>query len=115
VGKDPGFTPLSLLELLKRRGRYRPDDFTRLRLAEPFDVTEAKQTWLAALSEAEAFVRRRPPDECGCLYYSVNRKDFVMPRGDASLSAQGIELHFGAPGGVLPRVADSRVEGVGAP
>jgi hypothetical protein len=115
VGKDPGFTPLSLLELLKRRGRYRPDDFTRLRLAEPFDVRDAKQIWLVALSEAEAFVRQRPPDESGCLYYSVSGKDFVMPRGDASLAAQGIELHFGAPRGVLPRMADSRVEGVGAP
>jgi len=115
AGKDPGFTPLSLLELLKRRGRYRPDDFTRLRLAEPFDVTDAKQTWLAALSAADAFVRQRPPDEAGCLYYAVNRKHFVMPRDDASLSAQGIEVHFGAPGGVLPRMADSRVEGVRVP
>ncbi|OGU02199.1 MAG: hypothetical protein A2W29_00260 [Gemmatimonadetes bacterium RBG_16_66_8] len=31
VGKDPGFTPLSLLELLKRRGRYRPEDPRRRR------------------------------------------------------------------------------------
>jgi hypothetical protein len=35
VGKDSGFTPLSLLELLKRRADTA--DFTRLRLAEPFD------------------------------------------------------------------------------
>jgi len=57
VGKDPGFTPLSLLELLKRRGRYRPEDFARLNLTEPFDLVAAKQTRLAALAEAEAFAR----------------------------------------------------------
>ena len=43
--KDPGITPLSLLELLKRRGRYRPEDFTRLNLGEPFDLAYAKRTW----------------------------------------------------------------------
>lgn len=115
VGKDPGFTPLSLLELLKRRGRYRPEDFTRLRLAEPFDVTDAKQTWLAALAETDEFVRGRPPEASGCLYYSARQGRFVMPRGDASLAAQGIELHFGAPGGVLPRMADSRIGGFDPP
>lgn len=111
VGKDPGLTPLSLLELLKRRGRYRPEDFTRLHLAKPFDLPSAKDTWLAALAEAEAFVRVRPPEEYGCLYYATQRQRFVMPRGDASLAEQGLVPHFGAPGGVLPRVADARVEG----
>jgi len=114
VGKDPGFTPLSLLELLKRRGRYRPEDFARLHLAEPFDLAKAKQTWLAALAEAEAFGRERPPEESGCLYYSTERRQFVVPQPDASLADQGIVPHFGAPGGVLPRMADSRVEGIGS-
>jgi hypothetical protein len=106
VGKDPGFTPLSLLELLKRRGRYRHEDFTRLHLAEPFELTSAKQTWLAALAEAEAFARVRPPEEIGCLYYSAGLGQFVMPRPDASLADQGVVLHFGTPGGVLPRVSE---------
>ena len=48
VGKDPGFTPLSLLELLKRRGRNRPEDFARLHLAGTFDLPRAKTVWLDA-------------------------------------------------------------------
>ncbi len=111
VGKDPGLTPLSLLELLKRRGRYRPEDFARLNLTEPFDLVRAKETWLAALAEAEQFARARPPEELGCLYYAPDRKQFVVPDSGASLAAQGIVRHFGAPGGVLPRLADSRIEG----
>jgi hypothetical protein len=114
AGKDPGFTPLSLLELLKRRGRYRPEDFARLHLAEPFDLSHAKQAWLTALADADAFVRQRPPEECGCLYYSTGQRRFVVPRREASLADQGIAPHFGAPGGVLPRMADSRVEGIGS-
>jgi hypothetical protein len=115
AGKDPGFTPLSLLELLKRRGRYHPEDFARLHLAEPFDLVEAKQTWLGALSDADTFVRGRPPEESGCLYYSTRERRFVVPRADASLEAQGIALHFGAPGGVLPRMADARVADMDPP
>jgi len=111
VGKDPGFTPLSLLELLKRRGRYRPEDFARLNLTEPFDLLAAKRTWLEALAEAESFARRRPPEEIGCLYYAVKNDAFVMPGGQPSLGEQGILLHFGAPFGVLPRITDARVEG----
>ena len=113
AGKDPGFTPLSLLELLKRRGRYRPDDFTRLHLTEPFDLVRAKDTWLGALADAQAFVRARPPEESGCLYFSTSQQQFVVPRHDASLPDQEIVPHFGAPGGVLPRMADSSIEGSG--
>lgn len=114
VGKDPGFTPLSLLELLRRRGRYRPEDFARLRLAEPFDLIDAKRTWIGALDEAERFVRERPPEESGCLFYSVPEKHFVLPHADTTLAAQRIELHFGTPGGVLPRMADARIERSGS-
>jgi len=114
AGKDPGFTPRSLLELLKRRGRYRPEDFSRLHLTEPFDLVRGKETWLGALADAEAFVRGRPPEESGCLYYSTRKRQFVAPRPDASLPDQEIVPHFGAPGGVLPRMADSRIEGSGA-
>lgn len=111
VGKDPGFSPGSLLELLKRRGRHRQEEFARLHLAEPFDLRENKARWLAALEEAEAFPESRPAEEVGCLYLStdVHRLStdvhrFVLPRPEVTLDAQHIVLHFGAPGGVVPRV-----------
>ncbi len=113
VGKDPGFTPLSLLELLGRRGRYRPEDFARLDLAEPFDLIAAKNAWLEALAAAESFARARPPDEIGCLYYATGKSAFVVPGTHVPLGDQGIVTHFGAPYGVLPRMAGARVEGLG--
>jgi hypothetical protein len=102
VGKDPGFTPLSLLELLKRRGRYHPEDFARLALTVPFDLVASKQMWLLALADAEVFILSRPPEEIGCLYYSTASETFVMPSG----SGATILPHYGRPGGVLPRVVD---------
>ena len=110
VGKDPGFTPLSLLELLKRRGRNRPEDFARLQLAEPFDARVAKITWLGALDEAEAFAGAAPPDDAGCLYWSVSQRQFVLPT-TAEIESKQVVPHFGLPGGVLPRVAEHASDG----
>ena len=105
VGKDPGLTPLSLLELLKRRGRYHPADFERLNLAQPFHLTVEKSAWLEALSDAEGFARARPAEEAGCLYHSRRAGTFVVPRPGVRLDEQDIVPHFGAPFGVLPRVS----------
>lgn len=102
VGKDPGFSPLSLLELLRRRGKVRPEDLARLHLSEPIDLHALKATWLAALDAADAFVRSRPPEEVGCLYYAPDLQRFVDPNRDSPAVP-----HFGRPGGVLPRLVES--------
>ena len=96
-GKDPGFSPLSLLELLGRRGRVHQDDLMRLDLAEPVDLQALKTEWLDALGSVRPFVDSRPPDEVGCLYYSAHLKAFADPR-----DADDAVPHFGRPGGVLP-------------
>lgn len=101
VGKDPGFSPRSLLELLKRRGQYRAEDFARLDLVEPIDLVATKEVWRAALEEAEGFVLSRPSEPVGCLLWSRATQQFVMP-GDSPTNAEQIVPHFGRPGGVLP-------------
>jgi len=98
-GKDPGFTPLSLLDLLRRRGRPRPEDLARLNLVAPVDLQELKSEWLEALDSVEPFVSSRDPEEIGCLYYSPSRRAFVDPR-----EAEDALPHFGRPAGVLPRI-----------
>ena len=100
-GKDPGFTPLSLLELLRRRGRVRAEDLARLDLVEPIDLQALKGEWLEALASVEPFVESCSPEEIGCLYYSASRRGFVDPR-----EVTDAEPHFGEPGGVLPRVLE---------
>jgi hypothetical protein len=101
VGKDPGFSPLSLLELLRRRGKIRPEDLARLHLTEPLDVQALKAEWLTALGEAEAFVRKRPPAESGCLYFNPESRQFTNPDRNAGVA---VLPHYGRPGGVLPRI-----------
>lgn len=103
-GKDPGFSPLSLLELLKRRGPPRPEEIERLRLRERYDPVSTRTTWRRALEETDRFIRARPASEMGCLYYDTRGERFTLPDPDIPLNEQGIVPHFGAPGGVIPRV-----------
>lgn len=102
AGKDPGLSPHSLLELLKRRGRPRQPDLDRLHLARPLDAAEAKTRWLRALAEAESFVSSRPASELGCLYFHQETGSFRAPEEGKSLKDQGLVPHYGVPGGVLP-------------
>ena len=104
VGKDPGFTPSSFLEIIRRRGKYRPEDFARLHLAQPVDLVSNKTKWLAALDEAEQFIKERPSAEAGCLYYSAEKNSFVMPRK----GEKGVP-HFARPGGVIPSILEDEV------
>lgn len=103
VGKDPGYSPLSLLEALRKRGRARPEDLARLHVSEPLDAKEIKESWLAAMEAADTFVHSRPSNEVGCLYYSPEAGAFVVPDKKGS---QTIQVHYGRPGGVLPLMVD---------
>lgn len=99
AGKDPGYTPLLLLDLLRRRGHVRQEDVERLALRDVPDLAALKVEWLSALEEGEALVRARLPNEVGCLYRSTERRCFVG--GD--VEAPDVVPHYGRPGGVLPR------------
>jgi hypothetical protein len=103
-GKDPGFNPQSLLELLKRRGKYRTEDFERLNLTRKVDIQELKNRWIKMLADAETFVNNTPYKDVGCLYYSSSLEKFIEPSIKMFSSSQKVLKHFGKPGGVLPHV-----------
>lgn len=101
-GKDPGYNPLSLLELLKRRGKYRLEDFKRLELTIKIDLVELKESWLAMLDSADQFIRSAPPKDLGCLYYNSTLKKFFGPDFSKDIGGRDYQLHFGKPGGIIP-------------
>lgn len=103
VGKDPGFTPLSLLEMLKRRGKYQPRDFSRLHLANEIDLVGLKERWISMLEQASEYIRQGDPNEIGCLYYDRQKGTFTAPTPEERASGN-IVPHFGRPGGVLPKL-----------
>jgi hypothetical protein len=52
-GKDPGFTPLSLLRMMRRFGRVDPAELDKIR-ARALDATVLKAAWIEMSEEAEA-------------------------------------------------------------
>jgi len=102
VGKDPGYSPLMLVEMLARKGRYRKEDFAALRLTSEPDLPELKRTWLGAVDDARRLVGELPPEDAGCLYWDPSTEKFVTPIGDLGRLVR----HFGSHGGILPSVGD---------
>ncbi len=102
VGKDPGYNPEMLIEMLARKGRYRPEDFAELRLVKPPVLGELKRVWLAAIDEARALVRSLPAEDAGCLYFNPARGRFVAPAGDLDQ----LDRHRGSRGGIIPVIGE---------
>ena len=103
-GKDPGFSPGLLMDILKRRGKYHDDDFLRLHLTEKIDIHDLKKKWLKAIENAEVFITQASPHDIGCLYYSRSKKKFVQP--NFPHDKQDIVCHQGSVGGVIPSMKD---------
>jgi len=68
VGKDPGYSPESLIGEIRRNARYRDDDYTDLDMIMPVNAGEVARHLRAALEEAEAFVRAMPDGKEGLLF-----------------------------------------------
>jgi hypothetical protein len=68
VGKDPGYSPESLIAEIRRNARYRADEYEALSMAAPIDAGAVARRLRAALEEAEAFARAMPAGKEGLLF-----------------------------------------------
>jgi hypothetical protein len=104
TGKDPGLSPLLILNELQRHTRYQPQDLAEVRLREPVTLASLKVEWLDMLHRARDLVERLPAKDVGCLYLDRQGQP-VTPDPDA-VGFEGLTRHFGAVKGSWPRVAD---------
>ena len=68
VGKDPGYSPESLIAEIQRNARYRADEYEALDMAAPIDAGAVARHLRAALREADDFVRAMPPGKEGLVF-----------------------------------------------
>ncbi len=68
VGKDPGYSPGSLIAEIRRNARYRADDYADLALADPVDAGAVARRFRDMLDEADAFVRKMPVGREGLVF-----------------------------------------------
>lgn len=96
-GKDPGFTPQLILEMIGRNARITPDLLAQETLRVQIDPKEIKLRWLAALADARTLIDQLNPAELGCLY--VSKQGTVRQKPKA-----GDKPHFGQVRGAWPTV-----------
>ncbi len=101
-GKDPGFTPVFLLEQINRHAAYTQHDLDRLMLAGKQALPALKRQWLTALAKAATLVNLLPGAEIGCLYLNA-RGETVVPDPGAPDFA-GWHRHFGSACGAWPTI-----------
>ena len=68
VGKDPGYSPESLIREIRRNARYRADDYADLAMTAPVDAGDIARRLRQALDEAEAFVAAMPAGKEGLVF-----------------------------------------------
>lgn len=109
-GKDPGFSPASILALAAQSGRYSADEVRQLAFAgEPPDAADLSRRWHAMLAEGEDIIAALPAEQAGRCVLGTSADLFRS--GVAELRravAEGsVAFHVGRIGGALPHIVAS--------
>ncbi len=106
-GKDPGFSPSSILEEAARTARYSDEEFRALDFSgDPPDPRELSRLWRAQLASARSIVELLPAEAAGRAVLDDEGRLF---RGDAAglpdaLACGRLTFHPGSIRGAFPRV-----------
>ena len=106
-GKDPGFSPASILEHAGRSSRYSSDEIAALAFdGPPPDAAELSRRWHAMLDEAREIVSVLPAEHAGTCVLDARRELFSgdVARLRAALGAGELRFHAGRIRGALPQV-----------
>ena len=106
-GKDPGFSPKSILEHAHRSGHYSAAEVAELSYAgPPPDAGQLARTWHLMMAEAEEIVTLLPADEAG---KAVIDRAGALFKGSVeeargALRAAELRFHAGSIRGVVPTI-----------
>ena len=108
-GKDPGFSPLSLLEYVARRRHNQAEIDIKILPKGLYDAAELCRFWHDEIDAARETVKLLPPEEVGKV---VMTREGDLFRGTddelrSALSAGEIVFHEGVIGGAWPMIVES--------
>jgi len=110
-GKDPGFSPLSLIGHARRSSHYSAEEVASLDFEGPApDAGVLSRSWRIALDEAGPIVETLPAASVGQAVLTTTGE---LYRGDAAAAAtalrnDGIRFHAGTIGGAWPSMREIR-------
>jgi len=106
-GKDPGFSPLGVIDHARRSSHYSAEEISSLAFdGPPPDAAELSRQWRRALDTAQSLIGRLPAAHVG---EAVLTSQGHLFRGqvedlDRSLATGEVAFHAGRLGGALPRI-----------
>ena len=104
-GKDPGFSPASILEAAARSSRYSADEVAALEFDGPApDAAALARRWRGILEEAREVVAALPASEAGRCVLSAKGGLFTGSSGSlrSALGLGEVRFHRGCIRGALP-------------
>jgi len=110
-GKDPGFSPASLLAEAGRSGRYSQPELNELAFeGSAPDARDLGAKWHRMLSEAQTIVEALPSHESGKAVLDRQGAPYRQPPEtlNADLQEHTVVFHEGRIGGVWPVFRDDR-------
>ncbi len=102
-GKDPGFTPMLLVDCMRRNSIIRTEELAAEALKVRISAPELKKEWLILLDEASQTLNQLPAQDVGCLYLD-NSGNPVQLLNSNELSDK--RKHYGSVGGSWPRIVE---------
>jgi hypothetical protein len=110
-GKDPGFSPASLLAEASRTGRYTQAELDELAFeGSPPDARVLGAQWHRMLAEAQAIMEVLPPEQTGAAVLDRADNLYRQPPNvlSADLQDRVVVFHTGRIRGVWPAIASVR-------
>jgi hypothetical protein len=107
TGKDPGFTPLGILDHAQRSGRYTDDEVAALAFdGPPPAAADLSRRWHRALHAARTIVERLPAEQVGHAVLTTEGQLFTGGPADLehALSEGKLAFHRGRIGGAWPQI-----------
>jgi hypothetical protein len=98
-GKDPGFSPESLLELIDRNKALAPQELAEVQAVEPLNAERLRTSWITIKEQSLELFDQLPAEEIGCLYLDFRSKNPVIPEHRKKVS-----IHRGSLRGCWPRI-----------
>ncbi len=102
-GKDPGFTPDLMLEMIQRHMIFTPDQLAAESLTKPVDPVKLKKDLLILLERTRNILQEVPVKAIGCLF--TDKKGNVL-KDLSKLKESQHTAHHGTIRGSWPRVVD---------
>jgi hypothetical protein len=106
-GKDPGFTPLGILEQAGRSSRYTDEEVSALAFeGPPPSAADLSRRWHRAMESAHPIIDKLPTGNVGQAVITVEGRPFVggLSELEAALSGGRIAFHQGRLRGAWPAV-----------